>query len=366
MLRIQEYLHNTPNTIEQLNETLGISAKRHPTLPLYIFNYSQIDSPKTHPIVREARGLILEEGSWNIVAKGFNRFFNWGEVLEEQKLFNWGNCLATEKVDGSYINLFFYDNQWRMSTRNSWGYDFIQFTDKLWVDYVFDILKGRQKYLSPYYSYVFEFVSPETKIVRHYKEPSLYLLTAYDKQFNKEVDYNDLGRLFKTYFNFPTMYSFNKYSEVEDALREKEKSDPTFEGFVIRDDKNNRWKVKNRTYLSYHKMRGEGQNLYNPKYWVPFILSGESSELLSIFPEIKDKYLILEEKVKKEYESLKLLMNETKDIENQKEFALAIKDRTKFSSILFRLKGQNNLTEDALKREWREKEELIIKIFLDK
>ena len=77
---LQEYV--IANGYEKIGEELGISAYEHPTLPLVGFKYSQIDSPKTHPVVRASRGTVLEKGTWKLVAHPFTRFFNYGENLE--------------------------------------------------------------------------------------------------------------------------------------------------------------------------------------------------------------------------------------------------------------------------------------------
>ena len=73
-LHIQKHLRNG-GTVDELKEELSLGVHEHPESPLIGFSYSQIDSPKTHPIVREARGITLERDSWRVVAKAFNRFF---------------------------------------------------------------------------------------------------------------------------------------------------------------------------------------------------------------------------------------------------------------------------------------------------
>lgn len=78
MLEVQTYLRGG-KTIDDLESELGIKAIAHPTLPLVILNYNQIESPKRNSIVRECRGLVLEVGTWNVVARSFQRFFNFGE-----------------------------------------------------------------------------------------------------------------------------------------------------------------------------------------------------------------------------------------------------------------------------------------------
>lgn len=62
-----------------LNAQYGIVATKDEEGKRVILNYDQIESPKFDPIVKECRGLCLEIGTWNILARGFFRFFNIGE-----------------------------------------------------------------------------------------------------------------------------------------------------------------------------------------------------------------------------------------------------------------------------------------------
>jgi hypothetical protein len=81
-LQVQEYLHSGKSWAN-LTDELGIKVVFHPSLPLVTVNYDQIESPKTHPIVRECRGLVLHRQTFDLVARSFPRFFNWGEVADE-------------------------------------------------------------------------------------------------------------------------------------------------------------------------------------------------------------------------------------------------------------------------------------------
>jgi hypothetical protein len=99
-LALQTALRDGGATLESLSQELHLAINRHPTLPLVNFKYSQIDSPKLHPIVRECRGIVLEDGTWNLVAKAFNRFFNVGEDAEDFAKFDWTNFACTSKEDG--------------------------------------------------------------------------------------------------------------------------------------------------------------------------------------------------------------------------------------------------------------------------
>lgn len=163
---------------------------------LVILNYDQIESPKYHPIVKECRGLILEKETWKIVSKSFERFFNYGE--DASLKFNFDNAFILEKIDGSLIEVFFYNDRWYMATRGSIeGQGNVMFFNMTFKDLFKQIIS--EKYPDFYskldkdFCYTFELISPENKVVRMYNERKLYLLTARNKQRNfDEVTYYEL------------------------------------------------------------------------------------------------------------------------------------------------------------------------------
>jgi tRNA splicing ligase len=68
-------------TLADLAARYFIKATRHRQKPhLVLLKYDQINSPFAEPIVRECRGIILDEASnWRVVSRSFDKFFNHGE-----------------------------------------------------------------------------------------------------------------------------------------------------------------------------------------------------------------------------------------------------------------------------------------------
>lgn len=368
MLRVEEFL--LEKTYADLERELGIKATYHPSLPLVILNYDQINSPKGHPIVRECRGLVLDRRSNKIQAKSFDRFFNWGEMAEEMNDFNFKNFMVQTKEDGSLLLLWHFEGNWYCSTRGSFAVDKMQFMDFTWTDGVCKALGVKSLnelngVLSPDLTYVCEFVSPWNKVVRQYKEPRLILLSAF--RGKHELGWTELDEHIKDLpvaFARPARYEFKNIDEIIAFLNKQGTDDPTFEGVVIRDDAGRRWKVKSSTYLSLHRLRGEGDNLYNPKYLVPWALAGEGDELLTYFPEVTDKFKEVKAKIDSAYQNLERTWKEHWKIEGQKEFAQAIIKQTGFSGILFDMRKEfgEKQTLEQLKEKWRNAESRIIKL----
>lgn len=368
MLKVQQYLRSG-KTLADLTSELGINATAHPELPLVILNYDQIESPKTHEIVRECRGLILNSQNWEIVGKCMNRFFNWGEVADEMPLFNFNDFVVDSKEDGSLCILYNYNGQWHGNTRGSFGLDNMQFQDFSWRAGFLKAMgieswNDLNAILDPEVTYICEFVSPWNKVVRTYTEPKMYLLAAFRK--GVELRWDEVDAL-KGPFVRPERFSFKNIDEIIKFLQERSDEDKTFEGVVVWDG-NWRWKVKSPTYLSLHKMRGEGDNLYNPKHLIPWVLGNEGDELLTYFPEVKEKYFEMKAKVDDAFTTLVAVWAENKDIEVQKDFALAIVGKTPFTGILFDLRKRfgKDQTLEQLKAEWRNYGDGIVKVMFKK
>lgn len=362
MLNVQQFLQT--KSLDDLTAEFGIKVAHHPHgLPLVILNYDQIESqPKTHPIIRECRALVIHADSKDIVAKSFNRFFNWGEVQDEQHTFDFSDFVVQSKEDGSLVVLYYFDGEWHANTRGSFAVDNMQFQNFTWREAFckglgisgLSELKGK---LDETVCYICEFCSPWNKIVRRYDQPHMYLLTAFKGV--QELSPSEVDGLADDLFKRPTLYNFCSIEEIQAFLQEQAATDATFEGVVIRDRHGNRWKIKSSTYLGLHKLRGEGDNVWNPKHLLPFILTGEEDELLTYFEEVRGTFYELKCQVQKLYIGVLENWVEYHQIELQKDFALAVKDKP-LASILFQVRKQHGGIKD-IKEIWKNSAHLILK-----
>ncbi len=366
MLQVQEYLKT--KSYDALTDELGIKVTRHDTLPLVILNYHQIESPKTHPVVRECRGLVLHAETHEIVARSFPRFFNWGEVAEEMPDFDFSDFITQSKEDGSLVLIYCFEDEWHINTRGSFSQDNMQFQDFSWEEAICRALNIKRVsdlhgFLHPDITYVGEFCSSWNKIVRTYSDPVVYLLTAFEGERELTWDQLDTYEMAHSIMSVPGRINLKNIDEIHFLIKEQEKDDPTFEGVVIRDRAGRRWKIKSATYLGLHRLRGEGDNIWNPKHLIPFILAGEEDELMTYFPEVRGTFFEYKCRVLEAYADLVELWGDHWSIEDQKKFAIAIKDETPFAGILFNLRKKHGEHQQAkhLKAAWREQADSIFK-----
>lgn len=362
MLETQKYLLS--KNLDDLTNELGIIVKKHDNLPLAILNYHQIDSPKTHPVVRECRGLVLNTNDNSVVAKSFHRFFNWGELQDEMNLFDFSDFIVQEKLDGSLVLLYHFNNSWFANTRGSFATDFMEEQNFTWTEgfcRALGIKNINDLSLDKELTYICEFCSPWNKVVHTYHEPKMYFLTAFNgitELSYQEYDRLNVGPLIK-----PNRTEFSSIQQILNYLVENSADNPTFEGFVIRDKNNLRYKVKSETYRALHRLRGENGNLYSAKTLVPLILSGGEEKILRFYPEVSERFFSLKETIEEWKNKLLKTWRTYKDVSSQKEFAVSILSETEFASILFnvRKKFGTNQTEEDIVNEWSKSSELIIK-----
>lgn len=325
-------------------ESLHIKIQRYGEL--FSLNYCQIYSPRFHEIADKCRGLIVDK-NLNIISRSFDRFYNYGESGE-----NFSLPLSTtkimEKIDGSLIKIYWYDNQWNISTRsNPFGNNYVG-------DYLFtyaELVKNtlgvslNNLSLNNEYTHIFELVSPYNKVVTNYgKQPKLYYLVSRN---NISGEYFNFSLSVKNNFSlicFPQIYNFKS---LEDVLEKSKNLSNLQEGFVIY---NNTLqpilKIKSPKYVIAHKLRGNGLNL---KDAIKLVIQNEHLEYLSYFPEDREIFNKILREITQFLSILQNIINHLDFSLPQKEFALRVKDYSKeYHAYLFLAKKLNILNAKEL------------------
>jgi hypothetical protein len=97
---------------------------------------------------------------------------------------------------------------------------------------------------------------------------------------------------------------------------------------------------------------------------VPYILKGDWEELVGYFPEVKPAVERYKSKMDEEYANLEKVWEDHWKIEGQKDFALAIKGKTRFTSLLFDMRKRftTNQTKHDLLHLWADSAQQILKV----
>jgi hypothetical protein len=356
MLQTQKFLLNlvsTGKTVEealtQLTVETGIKVRDYEEFVL--LDYDQINSPKMHPMVVECRSLMLAKEDFSILSMKFPRFFNAGECPEYYEDFDVSRSIVMEKADGSLIGVWYngFSNKWEISTR---GMAFAEGNHHMGGTFRSKVLEAMnftedefQNYFGVYgnrfVTYIMEFCSPENRIVTRYTKSHMVLLGV-AHHFTPQWVNSDLTQLYnlKQFFKhsgkgldlrLPEGYPSASLPELMKSVNELT---DLKEGFVLFDPvSGKRMKIKAADYILAHRIRGE-DSVPTRKNMLELVLVGECAEFLVYFPEYTEMVTTLETEIEIFLDRLDVVWEDYRDIESQKDFALAIKN-VKGNGFLF-------------------------------
>lgn len=326
-------------TIQELADKFAIKTTRHKEYPnLVLFKYNQIDSPFAEPLVRECRGIILDENNdWNVVSFPFTKFFNYGEGHAAE--IDWNSARVMEKVDGSLSTIYYYDGAWRVATSgtpdasgkvNDFGFSFHELFWKTFEKYTVDLSS-----LPKNHCFIFELTSQYNRIVVRHAEPSLTLLGARNIDTLQELTVEEASKFLPTIPAVRT-YLLNSFEEILETFPSI--NPLSQEGYVIVDKSFNRVKCKSPAYVSLHHMAG---GLASNKGLLQIVVNGEIEEIIASFPEYKDTLIDMKTKFGEIVSELNAFYETIKHHEVQKDFAIAAQ-KCKCAAALFAYRAKKS------------------------
>lgn len=348
-LQVQNYLRgaSVSNTekFAALETAYGIKSRVYEEQGVVVLNYDQINSPKTSPMVIECRSLILYLDDFSIASRKFPRFFNVGEAPDTLGDFDFSRAKILDKADGSLIGVWFNRRTltWEISTRSmafAEGEHVLGGTFRSKVLDAFGFTEEKfQEHMDEHGRYdwtmVFEWCSPENRIVTPYERSHMIFTAAYENEFHNWADPEEFEWIADL---FPNTFPVKSYQiDVQNIESLKDKANELgglAEGFVVWDPvSDKRQKVKSLKYLALHSIRGDTL-IPTRKNLMKIVLSGETDEVKVYFPEWTDRLKELEDEVN----LFKMSANKWFELNNhftdQKEFALHVKDYPS-SALLF-------------------------------
>ena len=239
-------------------------------------------------VVRECRGIILDEtDNYKPVCVPFFKFGNYGEDYADE--IDWSTAKVQEKIDGSIIKVWHHKGIWHVSTNNTINAEnartdnnvdtFLNIFNKAWAR------TGKQfSELNPDYTYIFELISPQTRVVIPYLETKLYHIGTRDINSLQELNI-DIG------IEKPKEFSINT---IEACIETATNLDRYHEGFVVVDSKWRRIKVKSPVYVAIHHILN---SISSERRIIDIILLGEDKEVKSYFPEYEDIFNTMRKKI---------------------------------------------------------------------
>ncbi len=346
-------------TLNDLLTTRGINSKRHKRYSnLVLLKYDQTESPMGDPIVRECRGIILDESdNWRVISRSLDKFFNYGEV--HAPTIDWSKAVVQEKVDGSLMTVYAYDGLWHVSTTgtpdasgevngldtsgtwsprpglsfpapNSFAHYFWQ-TLSLYPGTPFSYAPSAPWKNAPPkdFSWRFELTGPLNRVVVPHIEARLTLLGARHVQTGRDLPLEEAAEILGS--SIPPVQSY-PLTSIEDILATFTMMSPLVqEGYVIQSG-DDRIKTKHPGYVSLHHAK-DGLSI---RAFVRIAQIGEVPEALAVFPELRPQLTEVQNRYEEIIAATEKIFATYRHLSPKKTFAEAVKG-FKNSDALFKM-----------------------------
>lgn len=329
--------------LEQMISENYIHRRKHPVYDLWILNYSSRAQTTWmwNEVTSNCRGLVIDaEGE--IKARPFTKFFEMDQLKELPS----GPFEVTEKMDGSLIVAFVYKTtdgvkDIVVSTRGSFespqALTALMFLNVKYPLQMSQMCEG--------FTYVFEIIYPENRIVVDYnRKEELVLLAQINTKTGEETSLKLLADNHKT--GFPLVRCIDHSWSGELSLIKKMELDNA-EGFVARSLKTGeRVKIKFDEYKKRHRLI----STVNEKRIWETLRDGNLSWFDEITKSALARWTEFTQKVKIDLqEKHKVIMEEAKSAFNealigaagQTELAMRIQKISKYPSVTFALRDGN-------------------------
>ncbi len=253
MLNVQNYLLQPNKSLETLKDEYLVNYNRHKKYPnLVQLTYHHTKSPK-NATTNECRALILDESKdWEVVSRSFDRFSDYNPKFNYTTSFIFDGAKYFKKIDGSIINMYYYDGSWHISTKSlpdASGFVMSSESGKTYNDYFWEVW-NKKKYDFPkglMSTYIFEFKFPGQFLAG--EETSINLIGIRNRISGEETDIDTIE------YNW-SVCSYDSH-KLEDAIAIVNEIDPVEdEGFVIMDKNFNRLKLKSPQYEAIVLLKG--------------------------------------------------------------------------------------------------------------
>jgi RNA ligase len=257
MLNILKYIYNcwikkSEYTIRSFYAHPGVDAHEHEDLVLfkytrdYWYTVNNVTTVSWDPVVSAARGIVYNRKTGELLAKPYSKFFNIGQV-PETNLENLpkGPFTTTKKLDGCLGVSYKHKGELRIASSGSLKYDISQWATK-WAN---ENLKVDQ--FMDGYTYIFEVLHPDHKIVIDYgDEPNLVLTVVIHTETDREVSYEQLMGCGNMIDCEVTECLF--FSSIEEIIEVCEELPFNEEGFVVTFSNGLKIKIKGKEYTRLH------------------------------------------------------------------------------------------------------------------
>lgn len=233
-----------PELLGAMVEQRYVRAQQHPEAALTVYNYTSAAQYERvwNDVTLACRGLIVDSAGV-VVARPFRKFFNYSEHVDGQ-LPSDEPVHVTDKLDGSLGILYPLGDRWAIATRGSFSSDQAAHGTKVWNERYATTFTP-----TPGWTYLFEIIYPENRIVVDYGDiDDLVLLGAVEIRTGRSIPLTEA----RAGWPGPVVTEL-EYHTLADALAapQRENSEGVVIHFTASDQ---RVKFKSEEYMRLHRI----------------------------------------------------------------------------------------------------------------
>lgn len=237
-------IENIANVLPFVREDSGIIVSKRSDHTVIDYVYTTDDMWDSE-MALQCRGLKFDAAG-KIIGRPFHKFFNIGEKQAPQDIAWDAPHIVLDKLDGSMVHPVYLNGELVFMTRKGATEHAKQAQSHAHANLLEFCVYCLEANLTP----MFEFTSPNNRIVVIYDRPELTLLAVREMVSGRYLLYAELQRLVKK-FNVPLVQSLGS---VEDFARfiSEARAKEEIEGYVVVFDDGHRLKLKTEHYALRH------------------------------------------------------------------------------------------------------------------
>ena len=277
--------------VKKILEGKGLIVNEYENDDIYLVKYDKQHSDMTDDDVKQCRGLIISKDGNRIICYPPTKSVKIDQLPDN-------NIIYEEFIDGTMINVFYHNGDWKISTRSKFGAECSYFSDKTFKN-LYEESSNHIDYnlLDKSYCYTFVLMHPENRIVKKYTTPTIALVQVVDLSGDKPIildlevvkeNLNAKGLI----VNYPKRYNFKTINEAIDYVDNIE--DYEMQGIVLKHN-NMRSKIRNNKYNKAKYLRGNTTNI--KELYHTLRQNKEITEFLKIYPEHQDTFKYFQEEL---------------------------------------------------------------------
>lgn len=217
-----------------------VYAVRHEGMVLFNYGSAAQFANRWNWFERVSRGLILDEQTGEVLARPFDKFFNWGDPRHgtDAELVE-----VTEKLDGSLGILYRRDGEYKIATRGSFVSDQAVWATAWLNEHCSDALD----WLDDRFTLLFEIIYPGNRIVVDYgDEEALVLVGVRDRHTGEDLFHTQWAHMWRAVARWSVAFKILDLAKTLDGTKQ--------EGWVCRFADGQRFKVKGEHYVFLHRL----------------------------------------------------------------------------------------------------------------